>query len=715
MPTAQVALSREFLDSLSRLPTAQAKKTRELVTKFRTNPDSSGVNFEKIQGAVDLKVRSIRLDKAYRVILVAPPRGDVFIFVRVDHHDDAYAWARKRRFEVNSVSGVIQVYESAPGLARGDATSAGGDAVGYASPSPQASGLFSDHDDETLLVAGVPQTLLPAVRAIYSEPELDELAPHLPQDAAEMLYLLAAGYDLYEAIEEAGRPRNPEKVSEDDFLTALANPASQSAFRIVSDDRDLNGILDAPLAQWRVFLHPSQRRLVEMQASGPVRVLGGAGTGKTVALMHRAAWLAKNVFTAEDDRILVTAFNRNLAGDLRNSLRSLCGGSIGRIEVVNVHDWAMQFMKRRGNIFHIATPAKRRALLESAIAEAEENPRPYSFYREEWERIIQEQAVACRDDYLTARRTGRGTRLSRKERDQLWPVFSRFRRLLDEEGLAEFADVIRETLLFLQKQAVATPYRAVLADEVQDFSPNELKLLRALAPEGSNTLFLAGDGHQRIYSRRTTLSSCGIDIRGRSRRLKLNYRTTEQIRKGAVAILEGREIDDLDGAADSMKGFVSLRQGTPPRYFHHKQLAKEEEAILRILTEWRPRVADEEICLAARLHEQLNARYAPLLKEAGIPCTEIVPDSRLDEMPAGVRLATFHRLKGLEFRCVLLAGVQEDTMPKIPSEAIDEDPAAREDRILQERCLLYVAISRARDEVVVTGYGVPSPFLGVME
>ncbi len=717
MHTAQVAVSREFLDSLSRLPGTQAKKTRELVTRFQLNPDSPGFNFEKIQGAVDPKVRSIRLDKAYRIILVAPPRGDVFLFVRVDHHDDAYAWAQKRRFEVNSVSGVIQIYDTESGAdidpgATGGPQDGGGAAVSCA---PEPSGLFSRHDDEVLLMAGVPQTLLPAVRAVYSEPELDDLAPHIPPDAAEMLYLLAAGYDLLEAIEESGRSGSATPVSEDDFLTALANPASRSAFKLISDDRELNAILDAPLAQWRVFLHPSQRRLVEMQARGPVRVLGGAGTGKTVALIHRAAWLAKNVFTGRDDRILVTAFSRNLAGDLRNSIESICGGCIGRIEVANLHDWAMRFMKRHGNVFHIADNNRRRALMQAAIGEEDDNPRPFSFYREEWERVIQEQNIASRDDYLTARRTGRGTRLARKERTQVWSVFSRYRRLLDEERLVEFADVIRETLFFLKKQPVAVPYRAVLADEAQDFSPNELRLLRALAPGGDNTLFLAGDGHQRIYSRRTTLSSCGIDIRGRSRRLKLNYRTTEQIRRGAVAILEGTEIDDLDGAADSMKGFVSLRRGIAPRYIHNRQLAAEEEAILRILGEWRSRVPDEEICIAARLHDQLNARYGPLLKEAGIPFVEIMPDSQIEKMPPGIRTATFHRLKGLEFRCVLLAGVQADTMPKIPGGAVDEDAAAREDRILQERCLLYVAISRARDEVVVTGYGDPSPFLRGME
>jgi superfamily I DNA/RNA helicase len=571
--------------------------------------------------------------------------------------------------------------------------------------------LFAAQNDETLLIAGVPSALLPAVRALRSDDDLDHLAPHLPPDAAEMLYLLAAGYSLMDAIEEAGQSRPPAPVEPDDFQTSLANPASQGMYRVITDDEELQAVLDAPLAQWRIFLHPSQRRLVEMPARGPVRVLGGAGTGKTVALMHRAAWLLRTAFVDQDDRILVTTFTRNLARDLEHMLAQLCGDSLARLEVTNLHDWAVKFMRRRGVVFHIATAEARARLLRQAWDEVGESEWALGFYRDEWDHVVQEQDVAALDDYLAARRVGRGVRLDRRDRLRVWPVLAAYRRLLDEDGIVEFADVIRETLLFVRRQGIVSPYRAVLADEVQDFSPNELKLLRWLAPEAENSLFLAGDGHQRIYGRKTTLSACGIDIRGRSRRLKLNYRTTEQIRRRAVAVLEGRVIDDLDGEQDSMRGFVSLRRGVEPKYHFRARAGDEAEAILRVLKEWRRIMPAESICVGARTHALLDGRYRPMLVDAEFEVLEVDRETDgADERP-GIRLATFHRLKGLEFRCVLLAGVQEGTMPLIPHEAAGEDAAAREDRELQERCLLYVGLSRARDEVVVTGYGRPSPFL----
>jgi superfamily I DNA/RNA helicase/mRNA-degrading endonuclease RelE of RelBE toxin-antitoxin system len=715
MLTAQVAISRDFMEALSRLPASQQKKTKEFLFRFRENPTSSGMNFERIESAVDKKVRSVRLDQNYRVIVVHPPRGDVFLCVWVDRHDEAYEWVRNRRFDVNAASGAMQIYqttemaETAPAASPSPPPTPG--ALNVASGAPPKGNLFADHDDEALLMVGVPAALLPSVRALETDDDLDQLSSHLPPDAAEMLYYLAAGCDLLQAIEESGRAKPPQPVEPDDFKAAIEHPESQRTFHLLTDDRDLEAILDAPLEQWRVFLHPTQRKLVEMHAHGPVRVLGGAGTGKTVALMHRASWLASNVFNGEDDRILVTTFTRNLALDLRASLGKLCPDSIRRLEVTNLHEWAMGFMRRRGVVFHMASTEQRLALMRQAVAEVGEGGHTAAFYRDEWDRVVQEQDVASLDDYLSARRAGRGVRLDRRGRMQIWPVLARYRQLLEEDGIREFPDLIRETLLFLRKQGVVSPYRAVLADEVQDFTPNELRLLRELAPPSDNSLFVVGDGHQRIYGRKTTLSSCGIDIRGRSRRLRLNYRTTEQIRRRAVNVLEGRTIDDLDGEADSLKGFVSLRRGPTPRYQLFDRAGQEAEAIVSTLADWRASAPDESICLAARTHAQLHGRYESILQDAGIPTVTVDKDPKEEGKHPGVRLATLHRLKGLEFRYVLLAGIQEGTMPLVPEDCLEEDAAAREDRELQERCLLYVGLTRARDGAMVTGYGRPTPFL----
>jgi hypothetical protein len=707
MSTPQIALSKEFLEAYSRLPARVQKKTREFTEKLRRDPTARGLNLERIVEAVDDKLRSVRIDQEYRAVVVQPPKGDVYLCVWVDHHDEAYRWARNKRFEVNPTLGSFQLFEVTEPAAPAEVPP-GGARKKRESAAP--AGLFDSSDDEDLLLAGIPAPLLAAVRAVASDADLDKLAPHLPADGAEMLYLLAAGYSFTEAIEEAERSRSAKpKVDVQDFSAALAHPQSQQTFKVVETERELVEMLDAPLEQWRIFLHPSQRKLVEMHANGPVRVLGGAGTGKTVVLMHRAKHLATRVFAGPDDRILVTTYSKNLALDLRMNLKNLCGDAYERLEVANIHSWAVELMRKHGHAFRPILDTESQRLMTAAVDETAGAELPVGFYLDEWKHVVQPQEVTDRDAYLTARRVGRGTRLSRQQRAEVWRVFVRYRERLAEEGVVEWADIIRETRLFIEKQRIQLPYRAVVADEVQDFTPGDLRLLRVIAPQGPDTLFLVGDGHQRIYVQPTRLGACGIDIRGRARRLKLNYRTTEEIRNRAVAILEGCELDDLDGGRDNLKGYFSLRHGSKPVVQMFPKETQEAEAVARQVKEWLRDTPAEAICLAARTRALVRDRYQTILQAAGIATVIVEKDPESEAKRPGVRLATMHRMKGLEFRRVLLAGVQEGTVPLTVAEAGDD--AAASDFELRERCLLYVAATRARDELVVTGYGRRSPFL----
>ncbi|MBK8979632.1 MAG: AAA family ATPase [Planctomycetes bacterium] len=698
---AQVALSKEFLKAYSDLPKPIQKKVREFTERFRHDPTGSGINFERLEGVADDKVRSVRIDKAYRAIVVHPPKGDVFLCVWVDHHDEAYAWVRNRRFEVHPASGALQVYDvenvAAPASAAAPARAR------------TSEGLFAGVSDEDLLLAGVPAALLRFVRAVREEPELEAIAPSLPEDAAEILVGLAAGYSLTEALEMVERGPKVEPVDVADFAAALERPVSQQTFRIVEDDSDLSRILDEPLAQWRIFLHPTQRKLVESRANGPMRVLGGAGTGKTVVLMHRTRHLARVVFRSPDDRILVTTFTRNLALELEASLRRLCGAELERIEVVNLHSWIAQYLRRHGHEFRIADDGDVRRLMQQAVDEIGDAGLPHAFFLEEWRRVVQPQELEHEAGYLRARRVGRGVRVGRRQRVDVWRVFARFQELLREERLHEWPGLVRTARALLERHGRDVPYRAVLADEVQDMAAGDLRLLRAMVPEGPDDLFLVGDGHQRIYGQPVAMGACGIQIRGRSRRLKVNYRTTEQIRALAVGVLAGQEVDDLDGGIDSLRGYTSLRAGPRPVIRSCRSEAAEAQVVVETVRAWleagcRP----HEICVAARTGALVKERYRRILEAAGLRVAQVEADAD-DALPEdAVRIATMHRLKGLEFPRVLLAGVQEG---RVPLEIPDADEAGRADRLLQERCLFYVAATRARDELVVTGYGKASPFL----
>lgn len=709
----QVALSKDFLEAYSRVPKGAQKKVREFIEKFRRDPTQSGINFERVNEAQDDKVRSVRIDQVYRAIVVHPPKGDVYLCVWVDHHDDAYRWVRNKHFEVNPNSGVLQLYEVgdlSPARSAPSTTMLTAEA-NRARVVPQ--GLFASVNDEDLLLAGVPAPLLPSVRAVTTETDLDKLSPHLPEDVSDMLYLLAAGYSFVDALEEVERARaRPATVDTQDFARALEEPQSQRQFRVIGDEHDLSRILDAPLGQWRIFLHPTQRSLVEMDAKGPVKVLGGAGTGKTVVLMHRARHLARQVFTGRDDRIFVTTFTRNLASDLEANLKNLCGEEIQRIDVINLHRWAFGFLRNQGIHLAIADSRDSDQAWQAAHTECSTDSYPLSFYKEEWERVVQAQNVSTPEAYLLATRVGRGTSLTRQQRANVWMVLHRYREILDSQKLVEWQDIVRETRLFIEKQRVSLPFRSVLADEVQDFTANELALLRAMVPRGPNDLFIVGDAYQRIYGYHTPLSRLGIETRGRSKRLKLNYRTTKGIRKYAVAIIEGCAVDDLDDGQDSLKGFWSLRNGSPPEVALFQTEGEEAKRIVGRLKGWLQQGAEPgTICVAARTHQLVRDRYRRILESGGIPISLIEADDRGGTPARGVRLATMHRMKGLEFMRVIVAGVQEGVVPWLPQNDGPADEASRRHRELQERSLLYVAATRARDELLITGFGRPSPFL----
>lgn len=720
----QVALSSDFLKAFAEIPRKKQKTVREALEKFKRDPTTAAQNYEKINDVEDDKVRTVRCGIDYRAIVIHPPQGDVHLFVWVDHHDEAMDWARKKRFEVNKHTGTLQVYEVQTAIesVSSDRTEA---AIGVpqsrqvpsidAEPI-QAGRLFSGFDNTTLSLFGVPEPLLIAVRALREEQDLDGLAPYLPQEASDALYLLAAGYSPEDAIDELDRQKlpDPEKPEFDpeDFEAALERPGTQRQFKVVEDDHELADILNAPLAQWRIFLHPSQSKLVKMESKGPARVLGGAGTGKTVVAMHRARELARTCSPGK--KILFTTFTTNLAADIQESLKSLCGKEIEQIEVTNLHAWARALLQGRGIKLKTTqqAPESTTEAWKDAYALDTKNQFRKVFYETEWNEVVQAQGILDEAGYLRARRAGRGTRLSREQRKQIWQVLAAYRRFLQVRGLVEPADTIREARLLLEAGKAPQRYSAIVADEVQDFSESELRLLRAMIPEGPNDLFLVGDAHQRIYGHKASLSRCGINVRGlRSRRLRLNYRTTQGIRDWSVAILRGMSVDDLDeGTDDALKGYHSLRKGEQPTVVHHATEQAEAAFIVERIRTWVEERGRQpsDICVTARTQNQLKTRYAPLLEQAGY-CVRFIKTDEPSLEADGIRLATMHRVKGLEFPCVLIAGVQAGSVPlELESHA---DETARLDHVDSEKRLLFVAATRARDELVVTGFGTRSALL----
>lgn len=706
MPDVKVAISDEFLDAFSAVPKNKQKKVRRFFQKFRRDPTSSGINYEKIEAAQDPKLRSVRIDQEYRGIVLKPKTGNVYMLLWVDHHDDAYQWAQNKIVQIHPETGSIQVIPieeervSAVEEEKEDET-------------VEADDLFAEHRDRELIRLGVPEQLIPLVRSIKTEEQLDDLQKYLPQEAYEALFLLAAGYSQREVDRElAYQRRETEEVDTEDFAAALEDPNTKRRFTVVEDDEELKRMLDAPLEKWRVFLHPSQRRLVTMHANGPVRVLGGAGTGKTVVAMHRAVWLAENVFTEPDDLLLFTTFTRNLAADIEENLRSIASEDVlDRIEVKNLDAWVSRFLRRQGYEYRIDYGDQTDDLWEQALLVGPDDA-DSTFLRSEWEQVIQPNGITTASEYMRVSRVGRGTPLQRPARKEIWPVFQEYRSLLDDHKLRERAGALRDARLLLEEKGDTLPYCSILVDEAQDMGKQAFKLIRQMIPGGDqeNDIFIVGDAHQRIYDRQVVLSHCGINIVGRGRKLRINYRTTEENRQWAVKLLQDEEYDDLDGGFDDQAVYKSLIQGEVPRVEAFDTFPDEASAITDYLTRRREEDDLRDTCLIARTKSLLD-NYSGALRSAGLDTYTIQRDRAEDRSVPGMRLATMHRAKGLEFESVIVAGVSEGIVPhrKALGEAADE---ADRDRVLKrERSLLYVSATRAKRHVIVTCHDEPSPWL----
>ncbi len=700
-----VAISNDFLKSFSGIPRKEQGKVREFFEKFRVNPASPAINYEKIQKAKDENIRSVRIDQNYRGIILKPASGNVYMLLWVDQHDKAYAWAENRIFSINAETGGLQVVNVEEKI------------LPPKTPQIKDSGkhLFVSCRDAELLRLGVPEILLPLVRQLKTKDDLDVIESQLPQEAYEALFFLAEGFSMEDVLKDLEKEQTPEAVDTSDFVAALENSDSKRRFHVVEGALELAEILNSPLELWRIFLHPSQRNIVEKEYKGPVRVLGGAGTGKTVVAMHRARWLAEKVFTKENDRILFTTFTKNLAADIKENLRKLCTADImKKIDVINLDAWVIQFLKKHGYNYSLIFQDNTGPYWQNAINIAGMDI-DESFYQQEWSQVIQSQGITTTDEYLKASRVGRQKKLTRPMKQKIWSVFEEYRAQLNAKGLKEMTDAVRDSRIILQTKGDILPYQAIIVDEAQDMGMEAFKLIRQMIPESrgelKNDLFIVGDAHQRIYRHKVILSRCGVNIKGRSKKLKINYRTTEETRQWAVKLLEGKAVDDLDGGLDSQKGYKSLLHGDLPEIKHFSSFTEEVQFIASYLNKLiKEGVAVNTVCLVARTNDLLK-QYEAALQEKGVKTYLVKRSVAEDRKADGLRLATMHRVKGLEFDYVIIASVNDGVVPLQSSSFGDLSSDQAEETENLERALLYVSATRAKKKVLMTCYGESSPFL----
>lgn len=707
------------MKSLRKLPDRVSLRFMDLMTRYMSDPSANGLNLETVEGAKDNSIKSLRVDQGYRAIAFEVGRD--IMFVHVNEHDKAYRWAGGRRVKMDPGTNRIRVIEEL------DATT-----VEAKAPAPSEPRLFSDVADKRLRALGVPNEEMPAIRALTTIEALEAAEEDFDPLTYQVLFALAAGYsdeEVYALTGVADEAQDIPVVGQDDltFDQLIETEESRQTIFIPESEEELRRVLEEGLEGWRVFLHPEQRKLAYRDYNGPAMVRGGAGTGKTVVAMHRAKHLADAIKADPEkagQRVLLTTFTTSLAHDIEANLRTLCPDHLDarppRIEVINLDRWVSQFLSRKNFAREVAFFGEARDRLDQIwqeVFDEYELPEGLSelFVKAEWSQIVQAKGLTDKRAYLKASRAGRGTPLDRRKRATLWDLFEDYRARMISESLAEPDDAYREATEILSSEAPNLPYATVIVDEAQDMGEQAFRLIRAIVPQSptgdSNSIFIVGDAHQRIYGRRASMSSCGIEVRGRSRRLRLNYRTTQEIRAWAVSILEGVSVDDLDEGTDTLRGYVSLLHGAAPELVSCTSEAQELEGLvawIQALPADQIRLDDIGVLCARRKDTE---RVRETLRAAGIDVV-ILQSGADDRTIPGVRVTTMHRAKGLEFFAVAIPFLSDSSFPPPGALRSAVDAADSEDIGTQYRSLLHVAATRAKKALRVSWSGQPSKIMG---
>ena len=684
----QFRIADTFTASLGRLTGEEQKAVKTTAFDLQLDPSRPGFQFHRLDGARDPNFWSLRVSRDIRII-VHRTQGS-FMLCYVDHHDDAYRWAERRKLETHPRTGAAQLVEVRETVEEIPVPVY----VPVAQQAPPKRMPFAGLPDDQLLSFGVPVEWLPDIHAADEDGILD-IASHLPSEAAEALLEFATG----------GRPHMPRPVPVG--VDPFEHPDAQRRFRVMRDREELERALDFPWEKWAVFLHPAQREIVERDFSGPARVSGSAGTGKTIVALHRAVHLARS---NPNSRVLLTTFSEALANALRDRLRILVSSEprlAERVEVYSLDALAERLYQLNLGVPSSVSTEKLRGLIEEAASSVDVNRFSLGFMLTEWEQVVDAWQLDTWEAYREVPRLGRRRRLPEGQRRSLWSVFEHVRSSLRERSLVTRSEMFAQ-LAATFGETQRAPFDFIVVDESQDIGVAQLRFLAALGADRTNGLFFAGDLGQRIFQQPFSWQALGVEVRGRARTLKINYRTSHQIRRRSDLLL-GEEIADADGNAEGRVGTVSVFNGPEPAIVISQSIDEAAKVVANWLTQLAERgLEPHEISVFVRSTAHID-RASIAIERTGLEF--IVLDNQVQTAVGHVSVGTMHLAKGLEFRAVVVMACDDDVIPlqeRIESVADDSD---LEDVYNTERHLLYVACTRARDHLLVTGVEPASEFL----
>lgn len=699
-----IYVGKNFHKATERLPEEIKKKVTAFFPKFKENPKSHAIDFEKINTFKDKNLRTVRIDDNYRAIVGFPPSGNNYFMLWVDKHDEAHAWAKNKKLVWNANIHSMQLYEPIE--------------MNEPNVEPSTSKTIPFHHPynlttDDLLNLGVPPSEVDKVLRIITLDKLLEVKNNLPDEAYEKISLILNGYDKRELLEQV---KEGKSISEDTEVQLQSPNNRQNFIQNTEDPLLLQFLLGKN--NWQFFLHPEQTKLVEGNFNGPVKITGGAGTGKTVAALHRFSFLLKNGLP-EGKRILFCTYTNALANNLRAQVDQLKLSNKGIYDIMTIHFIAYHLASKIDHLknqieksFKIEEEGsfankktKQLKIWEKILKDTQISP---EFAEDEYQKVILFQQIESLDDYLVAPRIGRETRISKEMKTLFWQKHLEYK----EEKKKSFkldGDELFYALISHFKKQQTKPYAHIILDELQDLSNIEVRFLRSILTPGKNDLFMVGDPLQKIYDRNINFLALKIETRGKkSRRLLRNYRTTEEIREDAVKALGEETFSDFSDSDEKIQGYTSLSNGPKPSYIHFNNLIDEiqfvEDKINELLNDGL--YLPEDICIAAKKNDDIQ-KFHGHFHTAGYKIRKIEKNNELS-LPEHLSTSTFHSLKGLEFKVIFLVGLNANTFLKPRTYSSNEEKKETEKR---DKALLYVAMTRAKMLLYISGNGSKSSIL----
>lgn len=668
----KLSTTQSFLESYSNLPKGIQKKTREFFKKFIENPLASSINYETIANVQCEDIRSVRIDQAYRGIILKPKEGNNYYLLWVDHHDEAYAWAQTRNINLNDLVGFEYIDLE----------------TNRTTYNQEKKTRLSNASISDLAKLGVPLEIIDDIRNINEIEEIENYKDYFTNETLLKLKHFLNGFEMSDVLNMKGESKqNPFVITEG------------------LDETELNEILNDTVQQWRIFLHPKQLNLVQKDYNSSAKVIGAAGTGKTVIALHRAKYLHSKL--GKDEKLLFTTYTKTLADDLRNKFKTLNHNLIDtNVEINNIDRVLSEYMKNNRMLRTIIMDTN------NIWEQLETNEYSSSFLRDEWEQVILPNNIQNVEEYISIPRTNRYVKLDRIKRYQIWDIINNYVSTMKTRDLYDEEWAKLEVIKHINKHHPKGLFRFIIVDETQDMSAMSLQFIRALAgSQKENDIFLVGDSRQRIYRNINTLKKQGINVVGNSYTVDLNYRTTEEISSFAEKILSHNSFDDLDGNDLDETNVQSVVIGNEPVI---KQCESFDSEILEITQHINSLIEqgakENEICIALRTNV-LVEEYFDSLRNQNFDLFRIDKDHNDNENIPGVRISTMHRIKGLEFSHMILPSLDHETMPYKHILDKTNNEQEKEYILKLEKSLLYVVLTRARFSVLITTYNKLTEFI----